>query len=223
MPTRDEEVDWDTAAEVEAAPEVSEQEQAKFLDSLGELAGVPLVEAQDMGRPELVLGEPTEFEIAAAKALLARAGRKVIDAVATQVLLRDPNAPVSDKPIPIMLAEPDTPNMRVIDAGGMQIISTPDRIQVVERAIGRGAEPEVAAPPRDQPERIVNKTAAEQMMGRRALGVHEERAAMFPKARPTPAEMKRDALPTPVISAGAHPLQHLLSRPAPAPNKGAGY
>lgn len=151
-------------------------------------------------------GEPTPEQIAAAEALLARVKRSIP--------VRDPDAPVSDKPIPIKMIEPDNPVLSMIDRGGIQIIATKDRIELINR-LDAGEQAPQPAQRHEQPLRITNKTMAEQEMGRRALGSHTERAQLFPRLPKTAREIARDAPPVEIIRSG-QPLQHLLMR---TPNK----
>lgn len=214
-------VNWDDAADVQDT--VDEMPDVKALELPVEPVPVKSLafDVEHEARTAELQGEPTAEQIAAAEALLARIGRGPLSAPRTPS--RGPDDPVSDRPDPINLLEPAPSRLEVIDRGDVQIIADRDTIRVVNRAmngdtnISRGG-----LPARDQPERITNKTLAEQNAGKKALGMHGDRSAMFPPIPKTPKELERERPPTEIIRAGHHPMQHLLNQPKPSGGS-AGY
>lgn len=169
---------------------------------------------------------PTEAEIAAAHALLARAGKG-------SPTTRDPDAPVSDKPIPINLRD-DSPPAREqqtrLMIGEMEVIGSPERIEYVRKAYGL-TEVEVAAQraipaervPQPMAPMVAEKISAEQEAGRRALAQQQARMVSHPRPAKTPEELELEKPPVTIFrGAGNDAKQNLLRRPAQA-GKGGGY
>lgn len=198
--------DWDAAAEV-TEPVTDPLDLKPTTIAITELAG-----SSD---------EPTDAEIAAAEAILAR--RKQPAPVE-----RDPDAPVSDKPIPIRLIEDNAPLIEAqtrVMIGDMEIIGTAEKIEYVKKLYGVTQNPEAAVVAAVQPMNpmITAKITAEQEAGRRALAARQAQAVSHPRLPKTPDEIERDKPAVTIFrGSGADIQQHLLRQPA-VTNKGPGY
>lgn len=130
-----------------------------------------------------------------------------------------PEPPVSHEPIKIL--EPETPRLRVIEAGDVQIIASEERIEFLRRGQQSELVREQMDPtpmPVPQAAKVTDKTTAEMEVGRRNLARHALASVVRPRP---PAEAPGTVAilsPTNVPPA----FQHLLNKPV-APNKGQGY
>lgn len=125
--------------------------------------------------------------------------------------------PVSDKPIPINIAEPPSPTMGVMRLGDMDVYATPDRIDVVRQHMlpEADAPKPVAVGPTPK---ISDKIAAEQAAGRKALAKQAERAAFNPRPLIVPEKHSIEVYqPGDITKLQAHMLN------TPVAGKGQGY
>lgn len=178
-----------------------------------------------LAEPELMgsSDEPTDAEIAAAEAILAR--RKPV--------VRGPDDPVSDKPIPINLLE-TTPSAREMQTrimvGDMEVIGSAEKIEYVRQHFGITREQAAAsvATPAEQIAQPMNpivaeKITAEQEAGRRALAQQQARMVSHPRLPKTQDELDLEKPPVTIFRGTGNDIQqNLLRRPA-VPSKGPGY
>lgn len=199
------------------APKPTISDEPEFTGSSDEAE----VEAQEAG--------PTPEQIAAAEALLARAGRRSVPAAS------DPDPPVSDRPDPINLRmdEPPAREMQTrIMIGDMEVIGTPERIEYVRKQLGisdeeaaaqRAIPAERAPVPQPMNPVVAAKISAEQEAGRRAAAQQQARAVSHPRNQKTPEEIEAEKPAVTVFrGTGADLQQHLLRR-STKPNTGPGY
>lgn len=219
-------INWDDAAEVEdQEPEKVEEKVETSRDGHpsplddGELDRVLSSLVNEAPTSEKIAADiaaskalPTEEEIAAAEALLARVGR--VRPTTGQPDHDPEDPPVSNSREPIKLAIPDEPKMQTIDAGDVQIIARGDRIDVIRKVLGETVPELRVRESAPVAAKISSRTEAERAHGRKNLERHEAERAMFPPNQRTKQELDRERPSVPLIHAGGHPLQHMLNRPA---------
>lgn len=223
--------DWDAASEVtepvKTSIDIHAEATADAAMKLNDILTPPTApKPTTIAEPELMgsSDEPTDAEIAAAEAILARRKPSTTPVTAPP----DPDAPVSDKPIPIRLLETVEPAREAqtrVMIGDMEIIGTAEKIEYVKKLYGVTQDPEQAVVSAAQPVNpmISASITAEQEAGRRALARRQAQAVSHPPLAKTEDELALEKPPVTIFrGAGADIQQHLLRQPAVS-NKGPGY
>lgn len=232
--------DWDAAAEVADAPApvpaLHDLAGAAIADNAMKLNEVLTPVTEPVTEKPLTFNLPSEGDdgpevgptpeqIAYAKALLEKVGLGTVDL--RQDPVRDHNAPVSDKPIPITLAEepPTVAAQSRLVIGDMEVIASADKIEYIRRYIDGTTDqekPAVVNEPPQMNEAIAAHINEEQEAGRRALARQQARAVSHPRLPKTQEELDREKPPVTVFRGGGNEAQQHLLRTAPAPGKGQG-
>lgn len=222
----DDVTDWDAAANVADAPAPTpapyDIDGAAIADNamkLNEVLTPPTPPVVTVTEPVTVGdGEPSAEEIAAAEALLARVRPNE----------RDPDGPVSDKAIPIVLAEepPAVTQHSRIMIGNVEVIATADKIEYIQRYLDGTTDqekPPVVNVPPPVSGVIAQHISAEQEAGRRALARQQERSVSHPPLPKTLEELELEKPPVTIFRGGGGDAQQHLLRTAPVAGKGQGY
>lgn len=151
---------------------------------------------------------------------IARTASSIMDKLRALPKLKLPEAPpVSHEPIKIM--EPETPRLRVIEAGDVQIIASEERIEFLRKGQQSELVREQMDPtpvPVPQAAKVTDKTTAEMEVGRRNLARHAFNSVVRPRPPAPPPDTVAILSPTNIPPA----FQHFLNKPA-VPDKGQGY
>lgn len=154
---------------------------------------------------------------------ISRTATSIMDKLKALPKLKLPEAPTAP-PVsnePIKLLEPEPSRLRVIHAGDVDIIASPDRIEFLrtgqrsELVDAQNAPPVVRAPPVAA---ITDKTTAEMEAGRRALARHALASVAHPRPPAPPPDTVAILTPQNVPDA----YQHFLNKPV-VPKQGQGY
>lgn len=187
----DEKINWDEVAEVKDVKPVK-----------GEVI------------PPLVEHQATETE---------RTAASIMDKLKALPKLKLPEAPPEPPPSrePIKILEPEAPRLRVIHAGDVDIIASPDRIEFLRRGQPSELVREQMDPapiPAPQAARVTDKTTAEMEVGRRNLARHALNSVVRPRPPAPPPDTVAILSPQNVPDA----YQHFLNKPI-VPKQGQGY
>lgn len=149
-----------------------------------------------------------------------RIAASIIHTLKSLPKLKLPEAPPPSRE-PIKLLEPEAPRLRVIHAGDVDIIASPERIEFLRT----GQQSELVREQMDptpapvvQAVRVTDKTTAEMEAGKRNLARHTLNSVARPRPPAPPPDSVAILSPTNVPPA----FQHLLNKPV-VPNKGQGY
>lgn len=151
---------------------------------------------------------------------VARTAMSIMDKLKALPKLQLPEAPPPSNE-PIKLLEPETPRLRVIHAGDVDIIASEERIEFLRKGQSSELVREQMDPTPVSVQvapKITDKTTAEMEVGRRNLARHALNSVVRPRPPAPPPDTVAILSPANIPDA----YQHFLNKPAVA-GKGQGY